>query len=77
VSRAESIAEIEQNATWQLWAEKGWTLHQAPDGRVLAVNHAGRLATLSVQRFSTLLKQLRNGAFGYKQFVLFKQSHTP
>jgi hypothetical protein len=72
-----SLAQMKADATWQLWAEKGWTLHQAPGGWVLAVNVTGRMATGRAQRLSALVKRLEKGAFSYKCFWDFKQFLTP
>ncbi len=70
---SESIAQMEKDSAWKNWAEKGWTLHPRPDGRVQAVNLAARMATEGAKNLDALLKQLLRGAYTYKNFVIFKK----
>jgi hypothetical protein len=73
----ESIAALAADLEWKPWAEKGWTLHPAPGGRVIAVNGVLGRATANVAHIETLMGQLERGAFTYKKFLVFKKHHTP
>lgn len=72
----ESVAALAADSEWQPWAEKGWTLHLAPDGRVIAVNSVLGKATANVAHIETLMGQLERGAFNYKKFFVFNKRHT-
>ena len=68
-----SIVMMTAESTWQPWAEKGWTLHIAPGGRVLAVNVTEQQATNRAKHLLTLVSRLEKGEFGYTRFLTFKQ----
>ena len=74
---SESIRQMEKAVGWKPWAEKGWTLHQAHDGRVRAVNVALGMATERWHHIKTLISRLERGAYGYKEFLDFKKSRRP
>ena len=59
----ESIAQMELDADWQRWAEQGWTLHQTPDGKVMAANVARHLATNRAKHLDVLIDRLEHGIF--------------
>ena len=74
---AESIEQMTANSDWQRWAEQGWTLHQTPDGKVMAAHVARRLATKRAKHLDVLINRLEHGIFSYSQFMAFKRFHTP
>ena len=73
----QSITQMGLGVEWEPWAEKGWTLHQTPDGQVMAVNVAEHRATEKAKRLEALLSRLEKGVFSYKEFLDFKKFHTP
>jgi hypothetical protein len=77
VTIPESMAEMEKSLEWEFWATQGWTLHQTPDGQVMAVNVVEHRATKGAKRIEALVSRLARGTFSYKEFLSFKKLHTP
>ena len=72
-----SIAQMALDSDWKRWAEQGWTLHQTPDGKVMAATVARHLATKRAKHLDVLITRLEQGIFSYSQFMAFKWFHAP